>query len=271
MYCHHGDDFLDQCHRGDDFLDQCHRGDDFLDQCHRGDDFLDQCHRQKHPKCFHVCSVCGADIYDRLWTNNLDIAKRTLEVPFLQDMQLGDLQADYYVSFTIQDVAYLVKVTEMLKQMCQKVKEPEDIHQFMLERFNSYNKYAEETLKLFNLKSVSDINLTSAMKKYLSDYTSIMNDKDPIYFVVALLPFARLWLWLANHLKETPCNAYFTWKKQNSQGHPEKHYKALLNKYLTTADQITQANSIFRQQMQNEHEFFASSLKKQNSSCKCKP
>ncbi len=42
-------------------------------------------------------------------------------------------------------------------------------------------------------------------------------------------------------------------------GHPEKHYKALLNKYLNTPEKVAKANAVFRAQMQNEHDFFFSS------------
>ncbi|KAM9850699.1 uncharacterized protein ACBR49_006055 [Aulostomus maculatus] len=200
------------------------------------------------------------DVYDSLWQKNEDIAYQTLAVPFLQHMQLGDLQADYYVGFMIQDINYLVKVTDMLKEMSEKVKAPKDISNFMKNRYESYQKYAEATLKQFNLNGVSNIKATPAMEKYLADYKEVMEKEEPIYFAVALLPCARLWLWLANQLKETCCNAYYTWKKDNMYGHPEKHYKALLNKYLTKPEQIKKATEIFQRQMKNEHDFFESSL-----------
>lgn len=107
---------------------------------------------------------------------------------------------------------------------------------------------------------MSDITPGPAIEKYLSDYRDIMEKEDPIFFAVALLPCERLWLWLANQLNETCCNAYFTWKQANMQGHPEDHYRKLLDVNLTTADQKARANVVFRNQMQNEHDFFASSL-----------
>lgn len=66
-------------------------------------------------------------------------------------MQLGDLQADNYVKFIIQDINYLVVVTDMLDEMRNKVKVPEDLHDFMEDRYESYKTYAESTLKEFNL------------------------------------------------------------------------------------------------------------------------
>lgn len=66
-------------------------------------------------------------------------------------MQLGDLQADNYVKFIIQDINYLVVVTDMLDEMRNKVGVPEDLHDFMEDRYESYKTYAESTLKEFNL------------------------------------------------------------------------------------------------------------------------
>lgn len=92
------------------------------------------------------------DIYDLLWDKNKDIAEQTLEVPFLQHMQVGDLQADHYVNFTIQDINYLLRVTDMLQEMCEKVNAPEDLRDFMQDRYDSYKEYALDTLQQFNLK-----------------------------------------------------------------------------------------------------------------------
>ncbi|XP_072244965.1 uncharacterized protein [Leuresthes tenuis] len=203
------------------------------------------------------------DVYDSLWAKNLDVAEQTLKVPFVQHMQTGDLQADYYTVFMIQDINYLLKVTEMLKEMCEKGKLPEDVRVFMQGRYSSYKEYADDTLEQFNLSGVSDIKPIPAMEKYLSDYKAILNGEEPILFAVALLPCARLWLWLAQSLKEKEFNAYFTWKKNNMVGHPEQHYRKLLDDNLTTAEQKKRANEIFRRQMQNERDFFAASLKAQ--------
>lgn len=74
-----------------------------------------------------------------------------LHTPCLQHMQLGDLQADNYVKFRIQDISYLVVVTDMLDKMRNEVEVPEDLHDFMEDRCESYKTYAESTLKEFNL------------------------------------------------------------------------------------------------------------------------
>ncbi|ROL46221.1 hypothetical protein DPX16_6255 [Anabarilius grahami] len=166
------------------------------------------------------------DVYEFLWENNKCIASETIEVDFLQEMQNGSLQAERYVSFTMQDINYILNVTEMLKEMSTK-REP-------------------------------TIRPTPAMMKYLTFYRNLMKD-DPVYFAVGLLPCERLWGWLAENLNTPPTTAYYFWKVENMGGHPEKHYRALLNKYLNTPKKVVKANAVFRAQMQNEHDFFFSS------------
>lgn len=91
------------------------------------------------------------DIYDQLWFKNQDVADHTLHTPFLDHMQLGDLQADHYVHFMIQDFYYLVQVTDMLKEMSVKAL-PENLSSFMKNRYDSYKKYADATLQQFSLR-----------------------------------------------------------------------------------------------------------------------
>ncbi|KAL7827993.1 hypothetical protein AOLI_G00311450 [Acnodon oligacanthus] len=208
---------------------------------------------------YSLASEQQMDVYEYLWNNNTDIANKTLHVDFLRQMQSGSLQAERYVNFTLQDINYLLEVTKMLKKMSKKVTKPDDLKAFMTDRYNKYKSFAASFLSQYFLEGEPPIKPTPAMKKYLSDYRAAMKANDGIYFAVALLPCSRLWVWLANNLDIPNTNAYYTWKTENMNGHPEKHYKALLNNHLNTAKKVQKANAIFRVQMQNEHDFFATS------------
>ncbi|XP_050963038.1 uncharacterized protein LOC127163733 [Labeo rohita] len=211
--------------------------------------------------CLLGFSYCLAvdDVYEYLWEKNKDIAVKTIESDFLRQMENGSLQAERYVNFTIQDIGYLLKVTKMLKRMSAKVALPNDIKDFMKSRYSSYKSFADFMLKQYFFKGEPNIQQTPAMRKYLAYYRNLMDNEESLYFTVGLLPCSRLWVWLGNTLNIPPTNAYYTWKVGNMGGHPEKHYKALLNKYLDTTEKVAKANGIFRAQMQNEHDFFLSS------------
>lgn len=242
--------------------------------------------------CSYSLAYKEPDVYEDLWNNNMDIADKTLHVDFLQQMQANSLQAERYVNFTLQDINYVWAVTSMLKIMSTRVRKPQDISEFLTGRYKSYNNFLFSLLNQYYLKvraeiisfifilyiwylklfiylflcfipcpwlqAVPSIKPTPAMDKYLANYAEVMK-KDPIYFAVALLPCSRLWVWLANTLNIPKTNVYYTWKEDNKDGNIEKHYKALLNKYLDTKKKINRANDLFRKQMQNEHDFFATS------------
>lgn len=85
-----------------------------------------------------------------LWLHNQDIAEETLKGPFMQQMQAEDLQADCYVQLMIQDCYFLVKITDMLKELT-KMNMSGDIYDLICERHKSYQKRKERTLKEFHL------------------------------------------------------------------------------------------------------------------------
>ncbi|XP_051745945.1 uncharacterized protein LOC127510458 [Ctenopharyngodon idella] len=199
------------------------------------------------------------DVYEYLWEKNKDIANVTLGTDFLIQMQNGSLQAERYVSFTIQDINYILKVTKMLKRMSVKVTQPNDLRDFMRSTYLSYKSFADSMIKQYFFKGEPLIEPTPAMRKYLSFYRNLLEKEDPLYFAVGLLPCSRLWVWLGDTLSIPPTNAYYTWKVGNMGGHPEKDYRELLNKNLNTPEKVAKANTIFRVQMQNEHDFFSSS------------
>ncbi|KAK2892978.1 hypothetical protein Q8A67_012966 [Cirrhinus molitorella] len=199
------------------------------------------------------------DVYEFLWETNTDIANKTIRVDFLMQMQNGSLQAERYVNFTIQDINYVLKVTEMLKRISAKLTKPNDLKNFFTGRYSSYKSFGDLLLQQYFFKGEPSIQQTPAMRKYLSFYRNLMAKEDPLYFAVGLLPCSRLWVWLAKNLNIPPTNAYYTWKVENMSGNPEKHYKALLNKYLNTNEKVAKANAVFRAQMQNEHDFFFTS------------
>lgn len=92
------------------------------------------------------------DVYEELWDVNMDIANKTLHVDFLQQMQNNSLQAERYVNFTLQDINYLLEVTNMLKMMSERVKKPEDIRDFIKGRYTSYRNFLGMLLNQYFFK-----------------------------------------------------------------------------------------------------------------------
>lgn len=104
----------------------------------------------------HCCSYSLAsqqdDVYEDLWNKNLDIANKTINVNFLQQMQSNSLQAERFVNFTLQDINYLQEVTKMLKKMSESVKKPKDISDFLRGRYTSYASFLDLLLNQYYFK-----------------------------------------------------------------------------------------------------------------------
>ncbi|MGH0180334.1 UNVERIFIED_CONTAM: hypothetical protein FKN15_003940, partial [Acipenser sinensis] len=196
-------------------------------------------------------------LYDELWDDSQDIADKTLETDFLKQMANGTLEAERYINFTLQDIYYLVEVKKLLETLSIQPETHTDIKEFILDRYNSYKKYADYVLKQYLLKNADDIKPSAAIAEYIQSYKHVMKE-DHIYFAVALLPCARLWLYVAEHLEITKGSPYYRFKRDNEGGHPEKHYKVLLEKHRREIDE-SKAKNIFQKHMKHECNFFRSS------------
>ncbi|XP_037388369.1 uncharacterized protein LOC119261944 [Pygocentrus nattereri] len=199
------------------------------------------------------------DVSDYLWNNSLDLAKETLHLEFLNKLKSYTMKAERYLKFTLQDMVYLDGVTAMLKEMSEKVTEPEDLKVFIEGRHSSYKKFRDSCLQSLSIKDLNSIEPMPAMQKYLDTYREVMKESDPVYFVVALLPCPRAWSWIAQNLQLPKHSVHYIRKSDSESGQSEKHYRPILNKYLNSTEKLQKANDIFRRQMQNEHDFFYTS------------
>lgn len=104
----------------------------------------------------HYCSYSLAseqqDVYEEIWNKNIDIAYKTVQVDFLQQMQSNSLQAERYINFTLQDINYLREVTDMLKKMSERVKKPKDVSDFLSKRYESYRNFLDLLLNQYFFK-----------------------------------------------------------------------------------------------------------------------
>ncbi|XP_067115931.1 uncharacterized protein [Osmerus mordax] len=197
-------------------------------------------------------------LYDVLWNDSFDIVQMILKADFLQGMASVRLSAERFMTFNLQDIYYLVKVTEMLAEMKGKPQTPPDLKTFFEKKYNSYQSFAASVLEKYCLKDASSIIPGLAMSSYLQTYREAMK-LDPIYFVVAMLPCVSLWPYLAQHLDIKKNTAYYEWKDENMHGDPRKVYQPLLDKYACSINRET-ATALFRKQMSHEQEFFMASV-----------
>lgn len=107
-----------------------------------------------HTTCYCSFSLASVqqDVYEDLWSMNMDIANKTLQLDFMQQMQSNSLQAERYVNFTLQDINYVREVTGMLKIMSKKVKKPKDLSDLITGRYNSYKSFLDLLIQQYFFK-----------------------------------------------------------------------------------------------------------------------
>ncbi|KAL6491470.1 hypothetical protein MHYP_G00018150 [Metynnis hypsauchen] len=199
------------------------------------------------------------DVCEYFWNNSLDLAEEILNLGFWKKLKSYSMKAERFQRFTLQDMLYLDGVTAMLKEMSEKVTQPEDLKVFIQERHSSYKTFRDSCLQNLLMKDLNSIEHTPAIQKYLDTYREVMKESDPVYFVVALLPCPRVWSWIAQNLQLPDHGAHYIRKSDNEGGQSEKRFRPILKKYLNAAEKVQKANDIFRRQMQNERDFFCSS------------
>lgn len=94
----------------------------------------------------------ATDVYEFLWENNTDIAYEMIRGDFLIQMQNGSLQAERDVNFTIQDMTYVLNVTDMLKKISANVTQPNDLKNFFKARYSSYKSFGKLMLQQYCFK-----------------------------------------------------------------------------------------------------------------------
>uniref|UniRef100_A0A3B3SMW0 Thiaminase-2/PQQC domain-containing protein n=1 Tax=Paramormyrops kingsleyae TaxID=1676925 RepID=A0A3B3SMW0_9TELE len=147
----------------------------------------------------------------------------------------------------------------MLQKISKKEGMPQDLRLFFEHHFMSYQEYTNSLFNNYTLDNQTVIHPRLAIVSYVNTYHDVMEEYEPIYFAVALLPCARLWAYLGQNLNITQNNAYYSFKNDNKGYDPSKSFKPLLDEYQSKIDE-KQANLIFRKQMENEKSFFKSSM-----------
>ncbi|XP_015217116.1 aminopyrimidine aminohydrolase-like [Lepisosteus oculatus] len=203
------------------------------------------------------CDRHGVSLYEKLWKNNMDIARDTMKTDFLKRMEAGTLEAERYINFTLQDIYYLEEVTKLLQKLSKEDELREDLKSFIMGRYNSYSSFEKYSLQMYQLKNTSAIIPSPTIANYIQSYKAISED-DHVYFAIALLPCSKLWPYVAQNLKISKKSPYYPFKKNNVEDNSKKHYENLLEKYRCNIDE-SKAQSLFRLQMAHEREFFSTS------------
>ncbi|XP_015760746.1 PREDICTED: uncharacterized protein LOC107339912 [Acropora digitifera] len=120
----------------------------------------------------------------------------------------------------------------------------------------SYKKYNQEFVKVWQLKSTESIVMGPAAATYV-DYESVLSLQDPKYLAIAMLPCTMLWPWIAGELIDSvhKDNPYYDWFAENKPDGHKSRLEEFVDYFFDTGDKA-KSLVIFHQGLVNELNFF---------------
>lgn len=166
-----------------------------------------------------------SELTEFLWNSNEDLIKSSLNTTIVKGIQDGNLNPDYYMLYTFQDIVYLKYSVDLFSLLETKLIN-DDKYAFMLDLtrylYNSYKKYYDLILEQYKIPTglIEKVTLNdtiSSVNKYLNDLKTTIENEEPFYYMVAILPCLKLYRWLGDYLSKFDYynNIYKSWIDAN--------------------------------------------------------
>jgi thiaminase/transcriptional activator TenA len=207
----------------------------------------------------------------QIWGSGADIRQQALNTDFIQGIKNGTLNPDDYMTYNIQDWAYLTHEIDDLATAVNK--SSGDIQIALKDRYDSYVSYSQEEFQQYNvlegaINAVVDVK--DAFGSYINFTQTIVANYPPQYVLVSVLPCEQLWPWLGqaiNGSAVTP-NAYSGWITGNADsGHGAFLIENFINNHTDLFDKNLSIE-IFRQGMNEEYRCFNEAVTPQKNKLK---
>ncbi|MDX1623602.1 MAG: TenA family protein [Gemmatimonadota bacterium] len=208
----------------------------------------------------------SADLHRRLWKENADLARASLEHPFVQGLAQGDLDQDAFRRYVAQDAFFLRafhRAYALAAAKCGPVtplailRRVESLMTGVLDELDLHAGYAEELG--IDLDRVDPHPATFAYTDFL---LRTAWEGEPGEIFASMTPCMRLYAWLGQELEEHdhPGNPYHEWIR--TYGSEEfaglaDEMESLLDELAEDTDAVRDA---YRYAMVCERDFFSAPL-----------
>ena len=202
-------------------------------------------------------------LHERLWQNNLDLAQRCLEHPFIRGLGDGTLPVDAFRRYVAQD-AYFLRAFLSAYALCT-ARSPDieaaavlvEMQQSTLDELKLHSAYSRELG--IDLSNVHPYRATAAYSDFLQR-TAWAEGADQT--LAAMTPCVRLYGFLGSELarEEIPSHRYGDWIRTYSSDDYWKHVQrmeALLDRLARATPAVEER---YRTAMQCEIDFFSAPL-----------
>ncbi|MEM9919286.1 MAG: TenA family transcriptional regulator [Bacteroidota bacterium] len=193
-----------------------------------------------------------------LWNVNIGIANQTLQTAFVQGIKQGTLDPVTYGGFNVSDAYYCFHGADDYQTAASRTNDP-ILKAFLLKKYNSYKKYNDTFPEIWHIKDADGIVPSKAIEEYSNYERKVVQELDPIYALVVMLPCEYLWAWLGAQLSPAqPGNLYAPWITGNNDPRGAYTMGNFLNAYAHFHGiDNGLAMKVYTQAMQFEYDNFA--------------
>ncbi|XP_052286866.1 uncharacterized protein LOC127882336 [Dreissena polymorpha] len=206
--------------------------------------------------------VPGAEtLSDFLWSATEHYRTKALNSGFVQGMVKKSLDPEGFGYYMIQDCIFTFKAKTSFDLAAQRADDV-SVKQLLIKKAEDFTAYYQGLFAKWHIKDPSGIELGPECTEYVNHEQDVATHKKSIYFIVAIIPCAKLWPWIGEKIKAKVADfgVYTRWVKENfnpdsSAVEYEKLINAAFDLGIITKEE---ALNVYEKSMKGEAEFFSS-------------
>ncbi|XP_052800069.1 uncharacterized protein LOC128231370 [Mya arenaria] len=151
-----------------------------------------------------------------LWQQTQQYHIQALQSGFVHGIRSASLDPEGFGGFMLQDSVFCYEASNNIAIAESNATDP-FIKQFLQEKFQAYQDYYQALIHTWHIENVSGIKLGQACSAYIAHEHDVAMNYNSVYFVVALIPCAKLWPWIGQQIAADTGNfgVYTKWVQEN--------------------------------------------------------
>jgi thiaminase/transcriptional activator TenA len=151
-----------------------------------------------------------------LWNQNIKTAEEALHTDFIQGIKNGTLDPVTYGGFNVSDAYYCFHGAEGYQTAAAKAETPV-LKAFLLKKYQGYESYNATFPTIWHIKDADGIVPSEVCKAYSEFESTVAQNQEAIYTLIAMIPCEYLWAWLGEQLSPAAdTNLYKPWIDGNN-------------------------------------------------------
>ncbi|KAH3819073.1 uncharacterized protein LOC127831628 [Dreissena polymorpha] len=197
-----------------------------------------------------------------LWAQTTAYQKAALQSGYVQGLKSVALNPEGFGGYMVQDSVFCFKAQGNIDIAVTNATDA-ILRKFLEARSESYKAYYQSLFDTWHIEDASGIKLGTECTEYVNHEHNVATTMNSIYFVVAMIPCAKLWPWIGQQINAIggSFGVYDEWVKANFN--PDSSGVEKYEKLINTAEQDGHidrkiALDVYTASMKGEAGFFGS-------------